>query len=89
MRYDIGNTKKIAISLPADLVKELERTMKKTGESRSAVIRHLIEKALMQDEMDIRVKQYIDGYMKHPETDEEKKFTKATSTKAFEEESWE
>ena len=85
----MSNTKKIAISLPAELVEELERIMKKNGEPRSSVIRHLIEKALMQDEIDIRIRQYIEGYMKYPETDDEKKFAKATSTMAFDEEAWE
>ena len=85
----MSNTKKISISLPSNLVKELDRITKKTGESRSAVIRRSIEKALMQDEIDARVKQYIEGYLNHPESEGEKKITRATSSVAFDEESWE
>ena len=85
----MSNTKKISISLPSNLVKELDRIMKKTGESRSAVIRRSIEKALMQDEIDARVKQYIEGYQSHPESEGEKKFTRVTSAAAFNEETWE
>lgn len=84
----MSNAKKIAISLPADLVAELERIMKKTGESRSAVIRRSIEFALKRKEMDSQVRRYMEGYLKYPETDEEKNIVKATALKTLDEEPW-
>ncbi len=85
----MGNSRKIAISLPAGLVAELERIRKKTGETRSAVIRRSIESALKRDAMDSQVRRYISGYLKYPETDEEKNIVKAAALQTLDEEPWE
>lgn len=83
------NSRKIAISLPVDLVAKLEKIMKKTGETRSAVIRRSIESALKKEAIDSQVRRYISGYLKYPETDEEKNIVNATALKTPEEEPWE
>jgi metal-responsive CopG/Arc/MetJ family transcriptional regulator len=88
-RYDMSIAKKIAISLPAELVAELERIMKETGETRSAVIRRTIEFALKREAMDSEAMRYISGYLKYPETDEEKNIVRATALKSLGEEPWE
>lgn len=85
----MSNAKKIAISLPAELVAKLERIMKKTGETRSAVIRRTIEFALKKEAMDSQVMRYISGYLKYPETDEEKNIVRATALQTLDEEPWE
>jgi metal-responsive CopG/Arc/MetJ family transcriptional regulator len=85
----MGKTSKIAISLPADLVRKIEKTRKKTGESRSALIRRSLEYTLMREIIDVRALQYIEGYLRHPETTDEKNLTRSLSKKAFEEEPWE
>jgi len=81
-------TKKIAISLPADVFRKVEKARKKTGESRSALIRRSIEYVLNKEEHDALVKQYIDGYTKYPETEEESKFCELTSSEILSEEPW-
>ncbi|MFH1513926.1 MAG: ribbon-helix-helix domain-containing protein [bacterium] len=85
----MGNTKKIAISLPAELVKKVEKIRKQTGESRSAVIRRSIEYAMERQAMDALVVQYLEGYLKYPETGEEKNIVKATYVKSLDEGPWE
>ena len=89
LSQNLQNARKIAISLPADLLRKLERIREKTGETRSAVIRRTIEFALKKEAMDSEVKRYISGYMKYPETDEEKNIVKSTVVKSLDEEPWE
>jgi len=81
-------TKKIAISLPIEVFRKVEKARKKTGESRSALIRRSIEYVFSKEEHDALVKQYIDGYTKYPETEEEAQFCEITSKEILSEEPW-
>jgi metal-responsive CopG/Arc/MetJ family transcriptional regulator len=83
------NARKIAISLPADLVSQVEKIRKKTGESRSALIRRSIEFTLNQKTKDSLTARYIEGYQNHPETSEETNIARVTSAKSLSEEPWE
>jgi metal-responsive CopG/Arc/MetJ family transcriptional regulator len=64
-------TEKIAISLPRGLLRKLERSRKKTGETRSAFIRRSLERAFEIGEKEKKIQAYMEGYKKHPETAEE------------------
>jgi len=81
-------TKKIAISLPSDVFRKVEKARKKTGESRSAFIKRNIEYVFSKEEHDALVKQYIDGYTKYPETEEDVNIVKASAMKILAEEPW-
>lgn len=83
------NVRKIAISLPADLVRHIEKIRKKTGESRSALIRRSIEFTLNQKTKDALSARYIEGYQIYPETSEEMNIARVTSAKTLSEEPWE
>lgn len=64
-------TEKVAISLPINLVQKIEQIRKKTGESRSAFIRRSLERSFRENEKQAKIRAYIDGYEKHPETEDE------------------
>ena len=57
----------VAINLPADLLRDVERVRRKTGESRSALIRRSIELLLGRVEEARMVREYVAGYRTHPE----------------------
>ena len=64
-------TEKVAISLPIDLFRRIERMRRKTGETRSAFIRRSLERAFLEGEREKNIKAYVEGYEKFPETEEE------------------
>ena len=62
---------KVAISVPEELLAEVERERKRRGLSRSAVIQSGLRAWLRaQREMD-RSRRYVRAYLTHPETDRE------------------
>ncbi|MBU4589310.1 MAG: ribbon-helix-helix protein, CopG family [Candidatus Omnitrophica bacterium] len=62
---------KIAISLPKEDFKLLEALRKRIGLSRSALIYRAIHYWLAKREEEEKIKQYIEGYRRYPETPEE------------------
>ncbi len=62
---------KIAISLPAKTLREVEITRKKLGQSRSALIARAIEHWLHANAMSKEDELYVQGYLRHPERTEE------------------
>ena len=85
----MGNTEKIAISLPTEVYREVEKARKATAETRSAFIRRAIELALKDREQKALIKKYVDGYEKNPETEEEVNAAQASAAALFAEEPWE
>jgi metal-responsive CopG/Arc/MetJ family transcriptional regulator len=79
---------KIAISLPSDLLAAVERLRRSTGESRSAVIRRAVEHLLGRIERDDMVREYVSGYLTHPESKAEIDAAGATSVRCLAEEPW-
>ena len=82
-------TKKIAISLPDELVSNLERIRKQTGESRSAFIRRALEQVMAERKQRAQIARYLEGYRKHPETAKEIKAAEAAATALLAGEPWE
>lgn len=80
---------KVAISLPAALLRDVERLRRETGESRSAVIRRSIELLLGRDEEAGMVREYVAGYLAHPEGKSEIDAAMATASEVLAEEPWE
>lgn len=62
------NSTKIAISLPRDTARMVERLRKESGESRSAFIRKAIERILEEKQKARDIQAYIEGYRRMPET---------------------
>ncbi len=64
-------SQKIAISLDADLLRQVERIRTKTGESRSAVLARALRLLTRVEEHTRLVRDYVDGYRRHPEAPSE------------------
>lgn len=83
------STKKIAISLPHDLLDRIETSRKAHGESRSAFIRRAIETLFANREHSTRVSAYIEGYRKQPESPEEVAAAETAAVQLLAGEPWE
>ena len=64
-------TSRITISLPTELLSEVEKWLSHRDENRSATMRRLIEDALRDAKEKTDIKQYIRAYQKQPQTEEE------------------
>ncbi len=64
-------TAKIAISLPNDLLQDIERECKASGETRSELFRRAVRAHLRRERQRELEEQYIRGYTEMPETEEE------------------
>jgi metal-responsive CopG/Arc/MetJ family transcriptional regulator len=62
---------KVAISLPYDLYRKVERARKKQRRTRSAVVQDLLRSWLRKEEEAEKDRQYIEAYRRMPETAEE------------------
>ena len=79
---------KIAISLPEDILKTIEKERKARGESRSEFVRHAIEKYLKQERESKEVESYVRGYTTVPESAEEVEAIHQAGVNILVEESW-
>jgi metal-responsive CopG/Arc/MetJ family transcriptional regulator len=79
---------KIAISLPADLLEALEKERQARNESRSQFFRQAVEHLLRQRRLQEAVKQYVQGYLADPESDEEVASVQQVSMAALHPEDW-
>jgi metal-responsive CopG/Arc/MetJ family transcriptional regulator len=59
------------VSVPADLLAALDRRAAAEGESRSAVVRRVLEHILRRSREEDDVRRYIEGYRAQPQTEEE------------------
>ena len=79
---------KVAISLPEDILKTIEKERRARGESRSAFFRNVIEKYLKQEKESKDVEAYIQGYTTKPELAEEVEAIHQAGVNILAEESW-
>lgn len=79
---------KVAITLPEELFRRLEGLRKRTGQSRSRLIRHAIEESFRQDKISSEVKRYLMGYVDLPETKEEIEEAEQSATDLLAGEPW-
>ena len=80
---------KIAISIPDEVLRAVEKERLSKGESRSEYIRRAVEAHLRREGEREAVEQYIKGYQKYPETRDEIALAESTLQYAFDEDSWE
>ena len=80
---------KVAISLPRALLREVEKTRKATGLSRSAIVRMALEESMARRRRAVLVKQYVDGYRRFPETPADVAVAESAAADAFAREPWE
>jgi metal-responsive CopG/Arc/MetJ family transcriptional regulator len=62
---------KIAISLPDPTLRAIEKARKKTGESRSHFLRRAAEAYMRREQEKEWDRQYVEGYRRMPETEED------------------
>ena len=67
----MAKTTKIAISLPKDMLADVEQERKKTGENRSQFFCRAVEMLFKQRQEKTLNEQYMQGYRQMPETDAE------------------
>lgn len=80
---------KIAISLPDDVLEEIEKERLAKGVSRSEFFRCAVEEHLLRArELELE-EQYVRGYQQYPETEQEAALAESTLHYAFDEDSWE
>ena len=80
---------KVAISLPEDTLKAIEKERKARGESRSEFFRRAVEEYLKQEKYSIEIEKYIHGYTAMPESAEEVEAIHQTGVNTLAEEPWE
>jgi len=67
----MGKCAKVAISLPENVLKAVEKERKASGESRSAFFRRAAEQLLKKEKEAQAIEEYVRGYKTMPETQEE------------------
>ena len=80
---------KIAISLPEETLQAVEKERLATGLSRSEFFRRAVEEHLRRVKEREDVEQYIQGYLKYPETKDEIALAEATLGYVMAENPWE
>ena len=80
---------KIAISLPDEVFRAVEKERLAKGQSRSQFFCKAVEEHLRREKEREDIEQYIKGYQRYPETKEEMALAEATLVYAFDDDSWE
>lgn len=80
--------KQTLVQLSEELVTQLDREAARRGVSRSALIREAIEGHLEDRIKAEMIEQYLDGYRRSPETEEEMGWAEQAAIEAIEEEPW-
>ena len=65
------NRPKIAVTLPADLLEQVERLRERTEESRSAVVVRALQLLLRHAERQLKAREYVAKYQAMPESEED------------------
>ena len=75
----MAKSAKITISLREDLLQDIERECLATGETRSEFFRRAVEALLRREWEREAIEQYVQGYLRQPETQEESGWVEAAS----------
>jgi metal-responsive CopG/Arc/MetJ family transcriptional regulator len=84
----MAKTAKIAISLPEDVLKAVEREREESGESRSEFFRRAVEMLLRRRRDQEMSQQYVRAYQRMPETKEEVAAAYRAANNILAEEPW-
>lgn len=83
------HVRKIAISLPGDVLDMIDAAADAKHENRSGFIRLAVLSYLQSQKADARMRQYLEGYANEPETAEEVALAHATAVPLLAGEAWE
>jgi metal-responsive CopG/Arc/MetJ family transcriptional regulator len=81
-------TTKVAISLPGELYRAVERVRKRTGRTRSALMQDALRHWLRHQAEAVLVREYEAGYRRHPEGAREVKAAEAAAVRLLATEEW-
>ena len=84
----MSKTTKIAISLPEEVLAAVEREIKDSGESRSEFFRRAVEALFKQRQEQALNEQYMNGYRRVPESNEEIDAARLAASIILAEEVW-
>jgi metal-responsive CopG/Arc/MetJ family transcriptional regulator len=79
---------KIALSLPYDMLTEVEQERRESGESRSEFFRRAVEELLHRRREHDKTERYILAYRQYPETTEEIEAARQAASAILSGESW-
>jgi len=82
-----ARTTRFTVSLPSELLVEVDRVLGK-GNSRSSLVRRLFEDALRRAEERRKEQEWIRGYQKEPQTEEEFGWSDEVTVQALREVPW-
>jgi len=85
----MGQTRKLSITLPGEVVDDVERLKRESKETRSAVILRVLRAFFRRRGEETRIREYVEGYRKHPESAAEIKVAEAAATELLAQEPWE
>ena len=84
----MNKTAKVAISLPAHVLKAIEEERKAKGESRSEFFRRAVEILLKREQESKQVDRYVQGYCAMPESIDEIEMAHRQGASILAEEPW-
>jgi len=79
---------KVAVSIPADLYRAVERARRRHGKTRSAVMQDALRDWLRHEAELALVREYEAGYRRRPETRREVKAAQAAAVRLLGSEEW-
>ena len=84
--YEIGmkNVAKVAVSIPADTLRSLERVRHRLHKTRSAAVTEAIQAWLGGAEVGEEDRRYVEGYLRHPEASAETAAVALAAVEAWE-----
>jgi len=85
----MSKTAKVAISLPEDILNDIEKERKARGQSRSEFFRHAVKDYLHEKQETSAINEYIRGYQEVPESPEEFGVMEQLGIAVLSEEPWE
>ena len=83
------STERIAISLPHELLRSIERLRLETGETRSALVQRALRDVVAAKKRAEDIRRYVEGYAAAPETGEEIAAAETSAARLLAEEPWE
>lgn len=79
---------KVAVSIPSELLEQVEALRKRSGENRSAVFERALSAYLASADMAARTRRYIEAYQRRPERAQEQRVALATALEALATSDW-
>jgi metal-responsive CopG/Arc/MetJ family transcriptional regulator len=79
----MSTVEKLTISMTRETVRRMREECKRRGQKRSRFIEEAVEKLLKEEEKKRKIAAYVEGYRKHPESEEELAVSEAVLKQNF------